>query len=263
MDPQFHFIAAKTGGQSPCPYMRNRGSVPPRGKISPDFSDAVTPEVRACAVMVRTLCERALEKDFRSHRAIARKVPIAASALSTYTQGRVVPSPEVIARLLEIAIDCSGHDTGGLPSLADLLEIRRAASVSKQGLGSDAVRTQLNRLQAARRRQMSAPVPSAPGVGAAPPTPAADDAIRHLRAGRESDAFSLFWHIGQTHTPTEIRDVVASYAIAQEPEAADAVLASASERAAEDVLKITGSLLEARRHQDAAALVEAAIQRVG
>lgn len=215
--------------------------------------------------MVRVLCKRALEKGFRSHRAIAQEVPIAPSALSSYTQGRVVPSPEVIARLLEIAVDC-GSSSGGadnLPSLVDLLEIRRAASASKHGLGSDAVRMQLARLQAARRRQVSTPVPSSAGSGAVSPTPAADDAIRHLRAGRENDAFSLFWHIGQTHTPTEIRDVVASYAIAQEAEAADAVLASASGRGAEDVLRITASLLEARRHQDAAVLVEAAIQRAG
>uniref|UniRef100_A0AAU2VAM7 XRE family transcriptional regulator n=1 Tax=Streptomyces sp. NBC_00003 TaxID=2903608 RepID=A0AAU2VAM7_9ACTN len=212
--------------------------------------------------MVRGLCERALKKAFRSHRAIAKEVPIAASALSSYTQGRVVPSPEVIARLREIAVDCSGYDADDLPSLENLLEIRRAASVSKHGLGSDSVRTQLTRLQAARRRQMSTPVPTSPSSGAVPPTPAADDAIRHLRAGRESDAFSLFWHIGQTHTPTEIRDVVASYSIAREVEAADAVLASASEREAEDVLKITASLLEAQRHDDAAALVEAAVQRI-
>lgn len=214
--------------------------------------------------MVRGLCERALEQAFRSQRAIAKEVPIAPSALTSYTQGRVVPSPEVVARLHEIAVGCcSGNNTDALPSLEDLLEVRRNAAASKQGLGSDAVRTQLARLQTARQRQMSAPVPSSPSDGAVPPTPAADDAIRHLRAGRETDAFSLFWHIGQTHTPTEIRDVVASYTIAREAEAADAVLASASERGAEDILRITASLLEAQRHHDAAALVEAALQRIG
>ncbi|MFD9629509.1 hypothetical protein [Streptomyces violascens] len=174
-----------------------------------------------------------------------------------------MPSPEVVARLHEIAVACSSNNTDASPSLEDLLEIRRRAAASKQGLGSDAVRTQLARLQTARQRQMSAPVPSSPSGGGVAPTPAADDAIRHLRAGRETDAFSLFWHIGQTHTPTEIRDVVASYTIAREAEAADAVLASASERGAEDILRITASLLEAQRHHDAAALVEAALQRIG
>ncbi|WP_329464982.1 hypothetical protein [Streptomyces sp. NBC_01431] len=234
--------------------------MPLRGKISADFCDNLSPEERECALMIRTLCERALEA-FRSHRAIASEVPTAPSALSSYLHGQVVPTESVLARLRDIAVACRTGDEGGLPSLEHLLEARRAALVSKQGLGSDAVRLQLARLQTARRRQRG--TSSAPPSGSArTATPAADDAIRYLKAGRESDAFSLFWHIGQTHTPAEIRDVVAAYTVAHETEAADAVLASASERGSEDILRIIASLLEAQRHGDAAALVAAAIQRI-
>ncbi|RCH68402.1 hypothetical protein DT019_11515 [Streptomyces sp. SDr-06] len=165
-------------------------------------------------------------------------------------------------RLYEIALDCEGEDPRRLPPLDRVLETWRAASVSRRGLGDDAVRSQIARLQAARRGHNTA-VPRGEGtVALRPAPPGADDAIRHLKAGRENDAFTLFWHIGQTHTPAEIRDVVASYTISQERDAADAVLASASERQAEDVLRITASLLEAQCYEDAAALVQASIQRL-
>ncbi|WP_162952601.1 hypothetical protein [Streptomyces hundungensis] len=149
-----------------------------------------------------------------------------------------------------------------MASLDSALEIWREASVSRQGLGEDAVPSQIARFQAARRRQSGMTPPPRPAEASAP-TPIADDAIRHLKAGRESDALSLLWHIGQTHTPGEIRDVVAAYSVARETEAADAVLAAASGRRTEDILRITASLLEAKRYSDATALVDAAVQRIG
>ncbi|MEU9096380.1 hypothetical protein [Streptomyces sp. NPDC048361] len=202
---------------------------------------------------------------YSSHNVIAQQVPTARSALSAYVRARSVPPLNVMRRLYEIALDCEAEDPARLPSLEDVLEIWRAASVSRRGLGDDAVQAQLARLKAARRRQHGGVVLPAQQGGPAPrPTPpAADDAIRHLKAGRENDAFSLFWHIGQTHTPAEIRDVIAAYTIAQERDAVDAVLASASERRAEDVLLVTAALLEAQCYDDAMALVQASVQRSG
>ncbi|MFH8344639.1 helix-turn-helix domain-containing protein [Streptomyces sp. NPDC018045] len=223
--------------------------MPPRGQVSDRIHPDATPEGRKLAVFLADLC-RLARKESASQQSIADAILVSRSSLSDFLRGRRIPSEDVLVRLWTLADHSSSSD--GPPPLADALEARCDAILSRHGSVPG------NRANVPKPR-FSRPAPAV-RASSAPPD---DEALRYLQAGREGDAYTLLWHAGRNHTPSEIRDAVAAYHIAGRKDAAETLLSSAAARDAQAVLRIVGALLDAQRPDDAATLVSAAIRRTG
>ncbi|MFI5522365.1 helix-turn-helix domain-containing protein [Streptomyces platensis] len=195
------------------------------------------------------MCRNALP----SQRGVAAEILVAPSALSDFLRGRTVPSEDAVERLWAAALRSDPGQARAVPPLEHALRLRLQAHLSRRGLSDAAVVRRAAATQARLQKEGRIPPPAGPE---------ADDAMRHLKAGRDSEAFTLFWNIGRAYTPPEIRDAVAAYRMAGRGDAALAVLASAAERDLTAVLRITDALHKASRHEDAAALVDAAVQHI-
>ncbi len=226
--------------------------MPPKGQVSASPRADLAPEARNLATTVAALATL-VRGTGKSQRAVAKAVFVSPSTLTDYTTGRRAPSEDVLRKLWSLA-EASQATTGQPPPpLAQVLETYRNAVLARQGLPSHGD---------SAPGQPEAPVPRARThrTTMVPPAPLADDeALAHLRAGRDADAATFLWHAGRTHAPAEIRDAVTTYRAAARTDAADVMLNSAAARDLRAVLSIVDTLLEARQIEDAATLVKAAL----
>lgn len=229
--------------------------MPPKGQVSAKPLADLTPEEQELAKLVADL-SALVRTPGTSQRAVAKAVFVAPSSLTEYTTGRRMPSEDVMRRLWALA-DTSGTAAGqSPPPLEQVLGTYRKAVLARRGL--------LPREDSApTSRQAQVPKSRASQETAAMPSPAADDeALGHLRAGRDADAATFLWHAGRSHAPAEIRDAVTTYRTAGRADAAEAMLNSAAARDLQAVLRIASTLLEAQQVEDAATLVNAALSHL-
>ncbi|WP_150237162.1 helix-turn-helix domain-containing protein [Streptomyces albofaciens] len=214
----------------------------------------LTPEARDLACTVAELA--ALARGTRlSQRAVAEAVFVAPSTLTEYTTGRRSPSRDLLRKLWSLAAESQEVTGQPPPPLEQVLETYRKAVLARQSLLAPED-------TAAVPPSSQARIPETRTAREATPTPppiADDEALGHLRAGRDADAATFLWHAGRTHAPVEIRDAVTAYRTAGRTDAAEAMLNSAAARDLRAVLSIVGTLLEAQQVEDAATLVNAAL----
>ncbi|MEV5598122.1 helix-turn-helix domain-containing protein [Streptomyces sp. NPDC052496] len=211
----------------------------------------LTPEARELALTVAHLSALGRGAS-RSQGAVARAVHVASSTLTDYTTGRRMP-PEGFVRRLWTLAQASQADTGQPPpALEKVLETHRNAVLARQGYPPGETTTPVP-------AQAQRPATRASQKSATAAPLADDEALSHLRAGRDADAATYLWHAGRAHAPAEIRDAVTTYRAAGRKDAAEAMLNSAAARDLRAVLRIVGTLLEAQQIEDAATLVNAAL----
>ncbi|KOT89715.1 hypothetical protein ADK86_28650 [Streptomyces sp. NRRL F-5755] len=211
----------------------------------------LTPEARELADTVAHLSALARGTG-RSQGTVARAVFVAPSTLTGFTTGYRMPSEAVMRGLWDLANGAQTVTGQPPPPLADVLETYWKAVQARLG-------PQPHGVSGSVPPQAQSPEAGIPqGTSALPPV-VDDEALGHLRAGRDADAATYLWHAGRAHAPAEIRDAVTAYRAAGRTDAAEAMLNSAAARDLRAVLHIVGTLLEARQVEDAATLVNAAL----